>query len=170
MNESRHVYVETPIGPVAIWYQLYPFRLLSIDLTGSSDNPSGQGGALNAGDGGLQAVAGLIRSYFEHRPIDVPWSFLAMDHLTLLQQQVLYETAQIPYGALKTYKRVAEAIGRPRAYRFVGSALGKNPFPLIIPCHRVIRNNGCIGDFTAGPEIKQWLIDFESAKPSCLQL
>ncbi|HUT83474.1 MAG TPA: MGMT family protein [Thermodesulfobacteriota bacterium] len=57
----------------------------------------------------------------------------------------------IPYGAVKTYGEIAEAIGTPGAFRAVGSALGRNPLPLFIPCHRVIRGDGELGGFS-GPD------------------
>ncbi len=161
MREADRVYVETPIGPVAIRYQISPFRLIALDLPQSRKQSAPHVVSGNE-RGELALVCRLIEDYFRRRQILPPWPLLATGHLTPLQQEVLYETAQIPYGSLKTYKWVAEAIGRPRACRFVGTALGKNPFPVIIPCHRVIRNDGRIGSFGAGPEIKQWLIDFES--------
>ncbi|MBS3759759.1 MAG: methylated-DNA--[protein]-cysteine S-methyltransferase [Desulfobacterales bacterium] len=162
MNVTEHVYVKTPLGPVGLQYRTAPFRLLAVSLRKSSEGPLGQGAASAAGFDELLEVLGLISGYFNRRPVDAPWRLLSMGHLTPLQQKVLYETARIPWGALKTYKWVAGAIGRPRACRFVGTALGKNPFPILIPCHRVVRNDGRIGGFGAGPDVKQWLIDFES--------
>lgn len=164
MDEPECAVIGTPVGPVAIRYQTNPFRLTAVDLSGLFC-PQNQYAAGNSDFEELQQIFRLILDYFNGRPICPPWHHLAMDRLTELQRKVLYETAKIPYGSLKTYKQISEAIGRPRAYRFVGSALGRNPFPLIIPCHRVIRNDGRIGEFGAGPEIKQWLIAFESGKP-----
>ena len=169
MNEPEGAFIETPIGPAAIRYQTNPFRLTAVDLSGPAKPPK-QSKTCQPEIDALQQICRLIREYFNGRPISPPWQRLAMTHLTELQRKVLYETAKIPYGSLKTYKQIAEAIGRPRAYRFVGSALGRNPFPLIVPCHRVIRNDGNIGNFGAGPAIKQWLIEFESGKPQGLQL
>lgn len=164
MNEPACAVIETPIGPVAVRYHKRPFQLKAVDLPRqvSAKHPYA---ACNADFEELQQIGRLILDYFNGRPICPPWHLLSMTHLTELQRKVLYETAKIPYGSVKTYKQMAEAVGRPRAYRFVGSALGKNPFPLIVPCHRVIRHDGRIGEFGAGPEIKRWLIAFESGKP-----
>ena len=168
MDEPECAVIETPLGPVAIRYHTLPFELRAVDLP-AAFCPQNQYAAGNRDFEELQQIFRLIRDYFNGRSICAPWHHLAMGHLTELQRKVLYETAKIPYGSLKTYKQISEAIGRPRAYRFVGSALGRNPFPLIIPCHRVVRNDGRIGEFGAGPEIKQWLIEFESSRAHGLQ-
>lgn len=65
-------------------------------------------------------------------------------HMTEFERSVLLAVSEIPRGKVSTYKRIAERIGRPRAYRAVGNALHKNPLPQIIPCHRVVRSDGCI--------------------------
>lgn len=70
------------------------------------------------------------------------------------QRQVLDKTAEIPAGQVRSYAWVAAAIGRPRAVRAVGTALGRNPIPLLIPCHRVVRSDGHIGDYGLGPPAK----------------
>jgi len=70
--------------------------------------------------------------------------------LTSFQIRVLMETIRIPRGETRTYKQIAAAAGRPNAYRAVGTALKKNPFPVIIPCHRVIKSDGSIGDYSGG--------------------
>ena len=61
---------------------------------------------------------------------------------------------KIPKGTVKTYAEVAKAIGKPLAIRAVANAIGKNPYPIRIPCHRVIRSNGCIGGYSAKGGIK----------------
>lgn len=70
------------------------------------------------------------------------------------QRAVLDKTAEIPAGQVRSYGWVAAAIGRPRAVRAVGTALGRNPIPLLIPCHRVVRSDGRIGDYGLGPPAK----------------
>ncbi|HQP12844.1 MAG TPA: MGMT family protein, partial [Candidatus Omnitrophota bacterium] len=67
--------------------------------------------------------------------------------LTDFEWAVLKATLEIPLGETRSYQWVAERIGRPRAVRAVGQALRKNPYPLIIPCHRVIRSNGDMGGY-----------------------
>jgi len=70
--------------------------------------------------------------------------------LTNFQRAVLMEVAKIPRGKVMSYKQIAQAIGRPNAYRAVGNALKKNPLPVLIPCHRVIRANGEVGGYAFG--------------------
>ncbi|MDD5246372.1 MAG: MGMT family protein [Candidatus Omnitrophica bacterium] len=67
----------------------------------------------------------------------------------------------IPLGEVRTYKWVAAKIGHPRAYRAVGQALKKNPYPLIIPCHRVVASGGKIGGYSGGLKKKKFLLDLE---------
>lgn len=86
-----------------------------------------------------------------------------MGGLTRLQQSVLAATASIPCGELRSYKDIAEAIDRPRAYRFVGTTLGENPFPIVIPCHRVIRSDGSYGQFGGGTDLKRKMIELEAS-------
>ena len=71
----------------------------------------------------------------------------------------------IPAGSITTYKALATAIGRPRAYRAVAQALARNPFPIVIPCHRVIRSDGSLGGFSGpnGVEYKRRLLQHEGA-------
>jgi methylated-DNA-[protein]-cysteine S-methyltransferase len=70
---------------------------------------------------------------------------------------------QIPYGETRSYGWIARTIGRPKASRAVGGALGANPVPLIVPCHRVIQQSGQLGGFTAGLALKRFLLALESA-------
>jgi len=70
--------------------------------------------------------------------------------LTKFQWKVLDVTAKIPLGETRTYKWVAEQVGSPNAVRAVGQALRRNPFPVIIPCHRVIKSDGTLGGYAGG--------------------
>ncbi|MDA0691173.1 MAG: methylated-DNA--[protein]-cysteine S-methyltransferase [Nitrospinae bacterium] len=81
---------------------------------------------------------------------------------TPFQQTVWRQLSTIPYGKTHSYRTLAEAIAHPQAFRAVGNANGKNPLPLIIPCHRVIRENGALGGYTGGLSIKKFLLDLES--------
>jgi methylated-DNA-[protein]-cysteine S-methyltransferase len=76
------------------------------------------------------------------------------------QKNVLIEVMKIPFGEVKTYKQVSEAIDS-KAYRAVGTAIGKNPLPLIIPCHRVVRSDLNVGGFFGGTEMKKEILENE---------
>jgi O-6-methylguanine DNA methyltransferase len=78
--------------------------------------------------------------------------------LTAFESDVLHAAMTIPRGEMRPYSWVAREIGRPRAVRAVGTALGHNPVPLLIPCHRVIRADGDIGQYVFGPPVKETLL------------
>jgi methylated-DNA-[protein]-cysteine S-methyltransferase len=72
-------------------------------------------------------------------------------------------TRKLPFGATASYGEVAAWAGNPRAYRAAGSALGHNPIPIVVPCHRVLRSGGEIGQYGGGPEMKRFLLRLEGA-------
>jgi methylated-DNA-[protein]-cysteine S-methyltransferase len=76
-------------------------------------------------------------------------------------RRVLRATARIPYGGVSSYKQVAEAAGSPRGSRAAGNALGANPIPIVVPCHRVLHSGGGLGGYTGGVERKRLLLDVE---------
>ena len=76
---------------------------------------------------------------------------------------VLTETWRIPFGETRTYAEMAAAAGSPRAFRAAGSALGANPIPVIVPCHRVLRSGGGLGGYGGGLPVKQQLLELEGA-------
>lgn len=77
------------------------------------------------------------------------------------QEKVLRACAKIPYGETKTYAEIAQEIGHSGAARAVGTALKHNPYPIVIPCHRVVRSSGGYGEYAFGGESKRQLIEFE---------
>ncbi len=79
--------------------------------------------------------------------------------------KVLQEVAKIPYGEVKTYKQIAEALDT-KAYRAVGTAIGRNPLPIIIPCHRVVRSDLKVGGFFGGTEMKKEILENEGIRIS----
>lgn len=81
--------------------------------------------------------------------------------LSHFEQAVLRKALDIPRGEVRPYGWVAREIGRPRAARAVGSALGRNPVPVLIPCHRVVLADGRIGEYVHGPSMKRSLLDAE---------
>lgn len=80
---------------------------------------------------------------------------------TEFQRQVWNELLRIPYGETRSYRELAERIGRPRAVRAVGSANGRNPLCILVPCHRVIAADGSLGGFSGGLAVKERLLDLE---------
>ena len=87
---------------------------------------------------------------------------LDYSHATAFQKQVWEVARIIPYGETRSYGWVAQQIGKPRAARAVGQALGKNPFLIIVPCHRVVASDGTLGGFGGGLEMKEKLLKLET--------
>lgn len=83
---------------------------------------------------------------------------------TPFQQEVWDALLTIPYGETRTYKQIAEQIGRPKAVRAVGQALNRNPLPILFPCHRIIGSSGKLVGFAGGLTEKQRLLEFEMKK------
>jgi len=80
-------------------------------------------------------------------------------------RRVLGVTSQIPYGGVLSYAEVASDAGSPRGSRAAGNALGANPIPIVIPCHRVLRSGGALGGYGGGTQRKRWLLELEGALP-----
>jgi len=114
--------------------------------------------------GGLKSMRYSIfsRDYFkgEKVPFDYPLNLLKS---TSFQRRVWREVCKIPYGKTSSYQEIAKRIGSPASARAVGQALRKNPLPLIIPCHRVIRSDGSLGGFSQGIEWKKRLLRLEKS-------
>lgn len=79
--------------------------------------------------------------------------------------QVLRATARIPFGKVSSYREIATRAGSPNAYRAAGNALGSNPVPIVVPCHRVLHAGGGLGGYTGGLERKRFLLELEGALP-----
>ncbi|HET8571718.1 MAG TPA: methylated-DNA--[protein]-cysteine S-methyltransferase [Candidatus Limnocylindria bacterium] len=78
---------------------------------------------------------------------------------------VLEATSRIPFGSVSSYREVAAAAGSPNAYRAAGNALGSNPVPIVVPCHRVLHAGGGLGGYTGGLDRKRFLLHLEGVLP-----
>ncbi|MCH8156972.1 MAG: methylated-DNA--[protein]-cysteine S-methyltransferase [Nitrospinae bacterium] len=87
---------------------------------------------------------------------------------TRFQQNVWKKLTTIPFGKTRSYKWLAKAADHPQACRAAGNANGRNPVPVIVPCHRVIRQNGDLGGFTGGVHLKRFLLDLETKSHAAL--
>jgi methylated-DNA-[protein]-cysteine S-methyltransferase len=84
---------------------------------------------------------------------------------TSFQRAVWSQVVRIPYGATATYGDIAQLVGKPRASRAVGAAVGANPLPIVVPCHRVIGADGSLTGFASGLDVKETLLRLEGAYP-----
>ncbi len=108
----------------------------------------------------LDEVRRELDEYFEgrRRDFDVPIDWSLTSGFT---QRVLQATARIPFGRVGSYASVAAEAGSPKATRAAGNALGSNPIPIVVPCHRVLRSGGKLGGYTGGLEKKETLLRLE---------
>ena len=108
----------------------------------------------------LDAVRRELDEYFEGRrtDFDLPIDWALTRGFT---SRVLQATARIAFGSTSTYAEVATRAGSPRAVRAAGNALGSNPLPVVVPCHRVLRTGGALGGYTGGLERKEYLLRLE---------
>ncbi len=109
----------------------------------------------------LKDITSRLQAYFKGELIE--FNDKIDPQGTPFQKQVWEMTRRIPYGKTQSYLWLAEQINRPRAARAVGQALGANPLPIIVPCHRVLTSSGELGGFGGGVEMKRSLLKLESS-------
>jgi O-6-methylguanine DNA methyltransferase len=155
---------ESPVGPV--WIAASDGALCAVGL--GEGQPAqffawlhetfGPGPALEDPEA-LSAAVTQLREYFSRirRTFDLPLELRG----TPFQKEVWTAVARIPYGVATTYGEIAEQIGRPEAARAVGAAVGANPVPVIVPCHRVIGADGSLTGYGGGLEVKAALLALE---------
>ncbi len=112
----------------------------------------------------LDHVRRELDEYFAGRRRDFGLD-LDLRLMTAFAQRVLMAAGTIPYGATRTYRQVATAAGSPRGFRAAGNALGSNPLPIVLPCHRVLPSAGGLGGYAGGAERKRALLAIESGTP-----
>ncbi len=110
----------------------------------------------------LDAAARELEEYFggQRRSFDLPLDLSLSRGFRLLVQQNL---PSIGYGQTRSYRQVAELVGNPKAVRAVGTACATNPLPVVLPCHRVLRNDGTLGGYVGGANAKTTLLNLEAA-------
>ena len=112
--------------------------------------------------GRLDQASRQLDEYFDGRRtvFDLPLDFRLA---TGFRRAVLAHLPAIPYGRTESYAQVAAATGSPKAVRAVGTACARNPLPVVVPCHRVVRSDGTAGGYAGGPDAKRVLLTLESA-------
>ena len=113
----------------------------------------------------FQGLVPMLVRYFKGERVAFD-GVLDIAGATSFEHRVWQAARAIPYGETRTYAWLAREIGQPRAARAVGHALGRNPIPIIIPCHRVVRSDGGLGGFSAGLDMKVWLLRLEGVLPA----
>ena len=155
-------YLDTPVG--RLWVAATERGLYRVTL-GPSEREfltslRRFGGEPERDEEPFRELFNRLRDYF--RGVPTSFSDLALDlRGTEFQRAVWRAVAEIPYGRVSTYKEIAARVGRPRAYRAVGNAVGRNRLMIVVPCHRVVRADGRIGGFGGGVEVKRYLLRLE---------
>jgi methylated-DNA-[protein]-cysteine S-methyltransferase len=112
--------------------------------------------------GPLDPIRRELDEYFagrrRHFELALDWTLVGQ-----FGQRVLRAATAIPYGGVLSYTQVAAEAGSPRGSRAAGNALGSNPIPIVVPCHRVLRSGGALGGYAGGLERKRWLLELEGA-------
>jgi methylated-DNA-[protein]-cysteine S-methyltransferase len=161
--------VETAFGTAAVAFSAAPFRLVEIKLPQADVHALCQPfdalfWPMDHNHPGACEVAATLVRYFNGERIEIPWAVMDLSRFTPSQQAVYRSVAQIPYGQTASYGQVARMAGLPRAARFVGTSMAKNPYPVFIPCHRVIRSDGSPGLFGGGEPLKVRMLALEAAR------
>lgn len=157
MDRVLYSWFESPIGPLLLAGSDAGLNLVSFSTGRHAKevDPQWQEDA-----GAFEEVVGQLKAYFagQRTSFELPLDLVGTD----FQKKVWMALRQIPYGETISYKELAGAIGRPSAVRAVGAANGANPIPIIIPCHRVIGNDGSLTGFGGGLPLKKKLLELES--------
>ena len=117
-------------------------------------------------EGTKDYFSSLVRdftNYFRGLPVEFKVQ-LDFEGLTSFEKAVYQATMTIPYGETRSYGWIAARTGKPGAARAAGQALGRNPLPILVPCHRVLAANGTIGGFSGGLSLKEYLLKLEQKR------
>lgn len=153
--------VDSPVGPLLIAGNDDGLQLIEFH---APRHPYSRGADWEEGDHAvLRETHKQLQEYFagKRRSFALPLA----PQGTPFQQQVWWELANIPFGGTISYADLAQRLGRPTATRAVGAANGRNPIPIVLPCHRVIGTDGSLTGFGGGLPTKQYLLQLEGALP-----
>ena len=153
LKSMNYQHLDTPIGTLRLASN--GMQLLKIEFEGQYNND-----VVEASDAVLVNCAHQLTDYFagKRQRFELPLRAKG----TPFQQAVWEALADIPYGELRSYKDIAHSINNPAAVRAVGAASGRNPLPIVVPCHRVIGSNGSLTGFAGGLETKRVLLQLEA--------
>ncbi len=172
---DAYVQVDGPIGPLFVAYGPHGISLVSRSGKGVDQVDAGEfeeefvatfGRPVHRVDKAPELIEKIITARVWGKGTDASGKHvkvaLNFEQLPDFERQVLMKTMEIPRGEVRPYAWVAAELGRPLAVRAVGNALARNPMPFVVPCHRVVRSDGRIGNYGAGgPEAKRALLQSE---------
>ena len=153
LKSMNYQHLDTPIGTLRLASN--GIQLLKIEFEGQYNND-----VVETSDAVLVNCAHQLTDYFAGKRQRFELALWTKG--TPFQQAVWDALADIPYGELRSYKDIAHSINNPAAVRAVGAASGRNPLPIVVPCHRVIGSNGSLTGFAGGLEAKRVLLQLEA--------
>ena len=160
MNSTKQL--DSPIGRLRLVATDQGLSHLLFDQQVGEDLES-DGDAVEADDHPVLAAAtAQLAEYFAGRrqEFDIPLDLTG----TEFQRAAWSALASVPFGETRSYRQQAEAIGRPKAVRAIGAANGKNPVPIVLPCHRIVGSDGSLTGYGGGLPIKEYLLNHERAQ------
>ncbi len=155
----RYQYIDSPVDPLLLAADEHGLQLIEFH---TPRHPMSRLVEWSEGDNAvLQATRAQLEEYFSgaRQQFDLPLA----PQGTPFQQEVWHTLATIPYGETISYAQLAQRVGKPTAMRAVGAANGRNPLPIVLPCHRVIGADGSLTGFGGGLPTKQFLLELEGA-------
>lgn len=168
LDPRRHLIAETRFGPVAIvWAErggrpaILQILLSKPGLKAESARRELFPGTVASSCGLVDELAGRIAAFLDGADVSFSLEPMRLDLCPPFQRRALLAEYGIPRGRVSTYSRIAVHLGIPRGARAVGNALAKNPFPIVIPCHRAIRSDGSLGGYQGGLAMKRILLEQE---------
>ncbi|MHA2399790.1 MAG: methylated-DNA--[protein]-cysteine S-methyltransferase [Promethearchaeota archaeon] len=142
-------------------FEIHRIYLSDPDFTSEAKATSSIKGIKLKQSSAILSLGKKIQLFFKGEDIKFDLGLCNFDGCFAIQKKVLLVEFEIPRGWVSTYKRIAVKIGIPDGARAVGNALARNPFPIIIPCHRAIKSNGELGGYQGGTRMKQKLLESE---------
>lgn len=159
-------YIDSPVDPLLLAADEHGLRLIEFH---TPRHPMARVSDWREGDNTiLQAARMQLEEYFAgtRTSFELPLA----PHGTVFQKEVWHALADIAYGQTISYAQLAQRVGKPNAMRAVGAANGRNPLPIVLPCHRVIGADGSLTGFGGGLPTKQFLLELEGALPRARDL
>lgn len=164
LREARYGFMDSPVGPLLIAASDEGVCEISYldnhDRAETLRDIEGRGILAYERQAAVNPVIDELSGYFDGDR-DRFRTRVDLFGVTDFTRKVLRATEHVPYGGVTTYGEIARLIGQPTASRAVGNALGRNPVPVVVPCHRIILSSGDMGWYTGGPRIKQALLGIE---------
>lgn len=155
------VWVESKGGPQVVRVFLPDAETSALSRTRATFSDASPGSSPVVAD-----LVGRMGRFLAGEAVDFDLGIVALEQCSVFQARVLRAEYRIPRGWVSTYGGIARHLGVPRGARAVGGALARNPFPIIIPCHRAVRSDGRLGGFQGGLEMKRALLAFEGIEVS----